>query len=123
VNSSDPSKLIEAATQISETGIPLEKLEEHVRVLKTEKETLLREIDEGRAILDRVAVDVVSRRELMEGYAQMKAEMRSYEIKLGPEDAKRFSRLIQALQRGNYDCAKILNAFADIDDVKRRRLE
>jgi len=94
-----------------------------VRVLKTEKETLLREIDEGRAILDGVAVDVESRRELMEEYAQMKAEMRRYGIKIGPEDPKRFSRLIQALQRGNYDCAKILNAFADIDDVKRRRLE
>ena len=92
-------------------------------MLNTEKEMLLREIDEGRAILDGVAVDVESRRELMEGYAQMKAEMRRYGIKIGPEDPKRFSRLIQALQRGDYDCAKILNAFADIDDVKRRRLE
>ena len=58
----DPAKLIEAAAQISESGIPLEKLEEHVKALMTEKETLQREIGEGRAILDSVDVDVESRR-------------------------------------------------------------
>ena len=59
----------------------------------------------------------------MEGYAQMKAEMRRCGIKIGPEDPKRFSRLIETLQRGNYDCAKILSAFADIEDTKRLRQE
>src|SRR5215469_2073052 len=34
----DPAKLIEAAAQISESGIPLEKLEEHVKALMAEKE-------------------------------------------------------------------------------------
>ena len=51
----------------------------------------------------------------------MKAEMRRYGI--GPEDPKQFSRLIQTLQRDNYDCAKILDAFADIEDTKRLRQE
>ena len=46
----DPAKLIDAAAQISESGIPLEKLEEHVNALKSEKETLQREIDEKRAM-------------------------------------------------------------------------
>src|ERR1700758_5227465 len=36
----DPAKLIEAAAQISESGIPFEKLEEQVKALMTEKETL-----------------------------------------------------------------------------------
>jgi hypothetical protein len=80
----DPAMMIEAAAQISESGMPLEKLEEHVRVLKEEKEMLQREIDEGRAILDGVDVDVESRRKIMEEYAQMKAETRRYGI--GPED-------------------------------------
>jgi hypothetical protein len=31
--------------------MPLEKLEDHVKALMTKKETLHREIDEGRAIL------------------------------------------------------------------------
>ena len=110
VSSPDPAKLIEAAAQISESGIPLEKLEEHVKALKTEKETLQREIDEGRAILDGVYGDVESRRKLVEEYAQMKAEMRRYGI--GPEDPKRFSNVLQVLQTANYDCAKILSAFA-----------
>ena len=57
----------------------------------------------------------------MEEYAQMKTEMRRYGI--GPEDPKQFSRLVQTLQRDNYDCAKILNAFADIEDTKRLRQE
>ncbi|MGC2681585.1 MAG: hypothetical protein WA323_06925, partial [Candidatus Nitrosopolaris sp.] len=117
----DPTKLIEAAAQISESGIPLEKLEEHVKELMAEKETLQREIDEKRAILDGVDEDVESRTKLLEEYAQMKAEMRRYGI--GPEDPKRFSRLIQTLQRGDYDCSKILSAFAEIEDTKKLRQE
>src|SRR5215467_1755646 len=87
----DPAKLMEAATQISESDIPLEKLEDHVKSLMAEKETLERDIDEKRAILDSVLEDVESRTKIMEEYALMKAEMRRYEI--GPEDAKQFSRL------------------------------
>jgi hypothetical protein len=86
----DPAKLIEAATQISESGIPFEKLEEHVKALMVKKETLEREIDEERAIFDGVHVDAEGRRKLVEEYAQMKAEMRRYGI--GPEDPKRFSK-------------------------------
>jgi hypothetical protein len=115
----DPARLIEAAAQISESDIPLEKLEEHVRVLKEEKEMLQREIDEKRATLDGVDVDVERRRKIMEEYAQMKAEMRKCGI--GPEDPKRISNVFQVLQTGNYDCPKILNAFADIEDTKRLR--
>jgi hypothetical protein len=33
----DPAKLMEAAAQISESDIPLEKLEDHVKVLMAEK--------------------------------------------------------------------------------------
>jgi hypothetical protein len=117
----DPSKLIEAAAQVSESDIPLGQLEEHVKALMAEKETLQRQIDEGRAILDGVLEDVESRTKLLEEYAQMKVEMRRYGI--GSEDPKQFSRLIQTLQRDNYDCAKILNAFADIEDTKRLRQE
>jgi hypothetical protein len=40
-----------------------------------------------------------------------------------PCPPKQFSRLIQTLQRDNYDCAKILSAFADIEDAKRLRQE
>jgi hypothetical protein len=117
----DPAKLIEAASHISGSGIPFEKLEDHVKVLMADKETLQKEIDEKRAILDGVDEDVESRRRLVEEYAQMKAEMRRYGI--GPEGPKQLSRLIQTLQRDNYDCANILNAFADIEDTKRLRQE
>src|SRR5215472_2302756 len=117
----DLAKLIEAAAEISESSIPFEKLEEHVKALMAEKETLERDIDEKRAILDSVLEDVESRTKIMEEYALMKAEMRRYEI--GPEDAKQFSRLIQTLQQDNYDCAKILRAFADIEDTKKLRQE
>jgi hypothetical protein len=88
----DPAKLIEAAAQISESGIPLEELKDHVEALMAEKETLQREIDEGRAILEGVDVDVESRRKIMEEYAQMKAEMRRCGI--GAEDPSK----IQACQ-------------------------
>jgi transcriptional regulator with XRE-family HTH domain len=80
----DPAKLIEAAAQISELGIPLEKLEQHVKALMTEEETLQREIDEERAIFDDVHVDAEGRRKIMEEYAQMRTDMRRYGIE--PED-------------------------------------
>ena len=122
VSSPDPASLIKVAGQVAQiSDIPLSELEETVRQKQAEKEALQREIDDGRAILDGVDVDVESRRKLVEGYAQMKAEMRRYGI--GPEDPKRFSNVLQVLQRGNYDCAKILGAFADVDDVRKLRLE
>ena len=89
--------------------------------LMAEKESLQREIDDGRAILDGVDENVESRRKLVEEYAQMRADMRRYGI--GAEDPKRFSNVLQVLQSGNYDCAKILGAFADVDDVRKLRLE
>jgi len=43
--------------------------------------------------------------------------MRRYGI--GAEDPKRFSNVLQFLQSGNYHCAKILDAFAEVDDVRK----
>jgi hypothetical protein len=74
-----------------------------------------------RAILDGVDEDVESRTKVLEEYAQMKAEMRRCGI--GAEDPKRFSNVLQVLQRGNYDCAKILGAFADVDDIRKPKLD
>ncbi|MGB6590670.1 MAG: hypothetical protein WBE68_04085 [Candidatus Nitrosopolaris sp.] len=125
VSSPDPASLIKVAGQIAQiSDVPLSELEEKLKQKQTEKERLERDISEAerkkreaQATIDRVNVD----RKLAEEYAQMKAEMQRYGI--GPEDPKRFSRLIEVLQRGNYDCAKILGAFADIDDVRKLRLE
>ncbi|MGC1928713.1 MAG: hypothetical protein WA667_07035 [Candidatus Nitrosopolaris sp.] len=50
----------------------MSELEEKVKQKQAEKETLQREIDEGRAILDGTDVDVESRRKLVEEYTQMK---------------------------------------------------
>src|SRR5215469_5875723 len=80
-----------------------------------------RDIDEGRSILEDVNEDVERRTKLLEEYAQMKAETRRYGI--GPEDPKRFFNVLQVLQRDNYDCAKILDAFADVDDIRKLKLE
>src|SRR5215813_11608473 len=62
----DPAKLIEAAAQISESGIPLEKLEENVKALMAEEEMLQREIDREHANLDGVHVDAEARMKLVE---------------------------------------------------------
>ena len=102
----DPAKLIEAAAQISESGIPLEKLEEHVNSLKSEKETLQREIDEKRAILDDVYEDVESRRKLVEEYAQMRADMRRYGI--GLEDPMKIQTCFQHLKDANYNAEEVI---------------
>ncbi|MGC2684005.1 MAG: hypothetical protein WA323_19270 [Candidatus Nitrosopolaris sp.] len=129
VSSPDPASLIKVAGQIAQiSDMPLSELEEKVKQKQVEKERLEKEVmeflseaerkkREAQATIDRVNVD----RKLAEGYTQMKTEMQRYGI--GPEDPKRFSRLIEVLERGNYDCAKILGAFADVDDVRKLRLE
>jgi predicted nucleic acid-binding Zn-ribbon protein len=116
----DPAKLIEAAAQISELGIPLEELEEHVKALKTEKETLQREIDEGRAILDGVDVDVESRRKIMEEYAQMKAEMRRYGI--GAEDPSKIQACLQRLKDANYNAEEVIAGYANKETLRKERM-
>jgi hypothetical protein len=68
VNSPDPASLIKVADQIAQiSDVPLNELEEKVKQKQAKKETLQREIDERRAILDGVDVDVESRRKVMEG--------------------------------------------------------
>ena len=104
---------------ITEADIPLEKLEEHVKALMAEKEMLQREIDEGRAILDGVDVDVESRRKIMEAYAQMKAEMRRYGI--GAEDPRKIQACFQRLKDANYDCRRGYNWLCQYGGIKKRK--
>jgi hypothetical protein len=117
----DPVKLIEVAAQISESGIPLEKLDAHVKTLMAEKETLQREIDEGRAILDGVDVDVENRRKIMEEYAQMKAEMRRYGI--GAEDPMKIQACFQRLKDANYNAEEVIAGYANMEALRKERMD
>ena len=117
----DPVKLIEVAAQISESGIPLEKLDAHVKTLMAEKETLQREIDEGRAILDGVDVDVENRRKIMEEYAQMKAEMRRYGI--GAEDPRKIQACFQRLKDANYNAEEVIAGYANMEALRKERMD
>jgi hypothetical protein len=58
-NSQDPQKLVD---------VVVEELEEHIRQEQAEKETLLHEIDEARAIIDSVNLD----RQTIEDYRELK---------------------------------------------------
>ena len=117
----DPAKLIEATAQISESGMRLEKLEEHVKALMAEKETLQREIDEGRAILDGVDEDVESRTKLLENYAQMKAEMRRYGI--GFEDPSKIHACLQRLNDANYNVEEVIAGYANMETLRKERMD
>jgi multidrug resistance efflux pump len=113
--------LIEAAAQISESGIPLEKLEDHVKALKAEKETLQREVDEKRAILDSVDEDVESRTKLLEEYAQMKVEMRRYGI--GPEDPRKIQACFQRLKDANYNAEEVIAGYANMQALRKEMMD
>jgi transposase-like protein len=117
----DPAKLIEAAAQISESGIPLEKLENHVKALMAEKETLQREIDEERVIFDGVHVDAEDRRKIVEEYAQMKAEMQRYGI--GPEVPRKIQACFQQLKDANYDAEEVIAGYANMETLRKERME
>ena len=48
----DPQKLVDVLDKIGHIDVPLEELEEHIKLKQAEKETLQHEIDEARAIID-----------------------------------------------------------------------
>jgi predicted ATP-grasp superfamily ATP-dependent carboligase len=47
-NSHDPQKLVDVLDKIGHIDVPLEELEEHIKLKQAEKEKLLHEIDEAR---------------------------------------------------------------------------
>jgi hypothetical protein len=116
----EPIKLIEAAAQISKlklkSDIPLERLDEHVKALKTENDVLeaqrgalLTEIEEKRRILD---VDKTN----VEDFIAVKEEMAKVGIE--PTDSPRFLGVIRTFQRYGYDCGRLMNYFADGIQIK-----
>ena len=66
--------------------VPLEELEEHIKLKQTEKEKLLHEIDEARAIVNSVNVD----RQTIEDFKELKIEMGKYHL----EEPKKFLNLL-----------------------------
>ena len=82
---------------------------------------LQRDIDEKRAILDGVDVDVESRRKIMEEYAQMKAEMRRCGI--GAEDPRKIQTCFQRLKDVNYNAEEVIAGYANMEALRKERME
>lgn len=85
--------------------------------LKSEKEALERAIEEGRTIIESVNID----RKMVEDYKVMNAELEKCGV--GPQEPRKFHNLLRVLRMNNYDYAKILNAFADIGEIRRSLLK
>lgn len=90
-NSQDSQKLLDVLEKIGNIGLdmPLEELEEHIKQEQTEKEALQHEIDEARAVIDKVNVD----RQTIEEYKELKSEMDKYHI----ENPKKILNVLRAL--------------------------
>ena len=56
-NSQDQQKIIDIVDKIGHIDVPLEELDEHIKLKQAEQEILLHEINEARAIIDSVNVD------------------------------------------------------------------
>ena len=122
VSSPDPASLIKVAGQVAQiSDIPLSELEEKVKQKQVEEEMLQRDIDEKRAILDGVDVDVESRRKIMEEYAQMKAEMRRCGI--GAEDPRKIQTCFQRLKDVNYNAEEVIAGYANMEALRKERME
>ena len=111
-------ELIATANRITEiSDIPLSELEGRVQGPKSEKEALERAIEEGRTIIESVNID----RKMVEDYEVMNAELEKCGV--GSQEPTKFHNLLRVLRMNNYDYAKILNTFADIEDVRKLRLD
>jgi hypothetical protein len=90
----------------------IEPVEEQYKILQTQKEQLLMEIEEGRKMLD-----------------TLKDEMSRCGIK-STTDPARFLNIVNTFQRYGYDPSKIMNTFTEMveiedarNDTKRLKLE
>jgi hypothetical protein len=101
--------------KIGHIDVPLEELNEHIKLKQAEKETLLHEIDEGRAIIESVSVD----RQIIEDYKELKNEMDKYDL----EDPRKFLNLLRALKKYKYDAKRIVAEFSNRLSMKKERWE
>jgi transposase-like protein len=113
-NSQDPQKLVDVLDKIGHIDVPLEELEEHIKLKQAEKEKLLHEIDEARAIVNSVNVD----RKTIEDFNELKIEMGKYHL----EEPKKFLNLLRNLKY-KYDDKRILAAFSTIRSMKKVKWE
>jgi hypothetical protein len=74
--SQDPQKLVDVLDKIGHIDTPLEELEEHIKLKRVEKETLLYEINDARAIIDSVNVD----KQTIEDFKELEVEMGKYHL-------------------------------------------
>jgi DNA repair exonuclease SbcCD ATPase subunit len=74
-NSQDPQKLVNVLEKIGYIDVPLEELEEHIKQKQAEKEKLLHEIEEARAVISSVNVD----RQTIEDYKESRSEEDKYQ--------------------------------------------
>ena len=111
----DPQKLVDVLDKIGHIDVPLEELEEHIKLKQAEKETLQHEIDEARAIIDSVNVD----RQTIEDYVELRNEMEKYRL----EDPKKFLNVLRALKKYKYDDKRIVAEFSNRRSMKKERQE
>jgi hypothetical protein len=123
--SPNPQSLIKAAEQIAQiSDVPLSELEERIKTrqaelqaLEAEKVQIQKGIEEGRKILDAINVD----KKAAEDFLELKEEM--IQCGIGPADSPRFLNAVHIFKKYGYDPSKIMNAFLEVEDVKRLKRE
>ena len=110
-----PQKIIDVVDKIGHIDVPLEELDQHIKLKRAEKEILLHEIDEARAIIDSVNVD----RQIIEDFKELKNEMQKYHL----EDPKKFLNVLRAFKKYKYDDRRIIAEFSTIRSMKKLKWE
>ena len=114
-NSQDPQKLVDVLDKIGHIDVPLEELEEHIKLKQAEKEKLLHEIDEARAMVNSVNVD----RQIIEDYKELKNEMDKYNL----EDPNKFLNVIRNFKKYKYNDKRIVAEFSNIRSMNKLKWE
>lgn len=114
-NSQDPQKIIDVVEKVGHIDISLEELEEHIKQKQAEKETLLHEINEARAIIDSVNID----KQTIEDFKELKVEMGKYHL----EESKKFLNVLRNLKKYKYDDKRIVAEFSTIGSMKKLKQE
>jgi hypothetical protein len=113
-NSQDPQKLIDTANQIAQLSIPLNKIEDHIKRQKEEKEKLKKEVEKARNNLKQTNIGVQTVKE----YKRLEVEL--HKIGLSMSEPDTLVSILKKFKKMRFDPRKIVTEISCVKSLQQR---
>jgi hypothetical protein len=113
-NSQEPQKLIDTANRITQLSIPLDKVEDHIKGQKEEKEKLQKEVEKARGILKQTNIKVQTVKE----YKKLEEELRKSGLSVGDPD--NLVSILKKFKKMRYDPRAIVTELSRVRSLRHQ---